>query len=90
MSERDGQSPAGDGDMTDRDPLSSSAEGDAEPGSAALDEAGSGHAGEDTDRDVDGRPVHPDGVGGEPFAAHGPPPEAADEEPVTDAPPVDG
>ncbi|WP_336921534.1 hypothetical protein [Aquipuribacter sp. SD81] len=89
MSERDELDPADDGDMTDRDPVSSSAEGDADPGSAALDEAGSGHAGQDTDRAVEGRPEHPEGVGGEPFAAHGPPPEAADDEPVTDAAPVD-
>jgi hypothetical protein len=71
-----------DGDMTGQDPLSSAAEGDAEPGSAALAQAGTGHRpGEDA------RTGEADAAPGEPFAAHGPPPEAADDEPVADAPP---
>ena len=62
----------GNGDMTGKDPLSSAAEGDQDPGTAALAGAGVDAA--------DGEPVDPAPV-------TGPPPEAADETPVTDAVP---
>jgi hypothetical protein len=69
-----------DGDMTGQDPTSSAAEGDAEPGSEALAEAGTGHGDGGDGGDTGHRGY---------FAAQGPPAEAADDEPVTDAPPVE-
>ena len=67
--------------MTGQDPLSSAAEGDDDPGTAAL--AGAGVGGED----VPGGAGSRDEVDGPSFAEAGPPPEAADDEPVTDAVP---
>lgn len=75
-----------DRDMTGQDPLSSAAEGDDDPGTAALARPGA---------DVDGihNGVHDRGddprpdADGPSFAEAGPPPEAADTAPVTDASP---
>lgn len=63
----------GDRDMTGQDPMSSTAEGDVDPGTAALAEEG-------TD---DGTAGHHDS----PASTSGAPPEAYDDTPVTDAVP---
>lgn len=66
-----------DRDMTGQDPLSSAAEGDDDPGSAALARPGA---------DPDDGDTSPDAHLPS-FAEAGPPPEAADPTPVTDASP---
>ncbi len=65
-----------DADMTGQDPLSSAAEGDHDPGSAALAEAGAG-----------GGAARGKADPGPSFAEAGPPPEAADDTLVSDAVP---
>lgn len=68
-----------DGDMTGRDPVSSTAEGDDEPGTAALAEAGTGRGPEQEGGD--------DAAEGHTFTDVPTPPEASDGTPVTDAAP---
>lgn len=67
-----------DQDLTGQDPLSSAAEGDDDPGTAAL-----AVPGEDADG-IEGERPDADGPS---FAEAGPPPEAADETPLTDVVP---
>lgn len=69
-------------DMTGEDPMSSTAEGDANPGTAALAEAGSGGA-----DDVSGGVGSDDAEAAETPPTSGPPPEAFDDAAVTDAVP---
>ena len=68
-----------DGDMTGRDPVSSTAEGDDDPGTAALAGAGTGRGAvaDGGDDEAEGRK----------FADVPTPPEADDDTPVTDAAP---
>ncbi|MGJ7439529.1 hypothetical protein [Aquipuribacter sp. MA13-6] len=63
----------GDRDMTGQDPMSSTAEGDDDPGSAALGEAGTEEGRRGTEDEASSTPT--------------PPPEAFDDTPVTDAVP---
>ncbi len=67
-----------DGDMTGQDPMSSTAEGDDDPGTAALAESGS-------DDGADGKDGEDEGHSH--ASTSGAPPEAYDDTPVTDAVP---
>ncbi len=71
------------GDMTGRDPMSSTAEGDDDPGSAALAEAGTSHPDDDS-RPERSRPEQDADPG---FAEMPTPAEAYDDTPVEDAVP---